>query len=73
MKWVECKRNWTKINWTMRDISLPEFDTPDNFVDLHDIVKLHVEQDSLWVAEIAKVANMAPSQVQQFMEHPIKA
>jgi hypothetical protein len=57
----------------MRDIDLPEFDTPDDFVDLHDIVKLHAKQDSLWVAEIVKVANMAPCQLQQFMEHPIKA
>ena len=57
----------------MRDIGLPEFGTPDDFVNLHDIVKLHVEQDSLWDAEIVKVANMAPVQVQQFMEHPIKA
>jgi hypothetical protein len=40
---------------------------------LHDIVKLHVEQDSSWTAEIEKVANMVPGQVQQFMEHLIKA
>jgi hypothetical protein len=72
-KWVECEKSWTKINRAMRDIDLPEFDTPDDFVDLHDIVKLHVEQDSSWAAEIEKVANMAPGQVQQFMEHPIKA
>jgi hypothetical protein len=40
---------------------------------LHDIVKQHAEQDSSWTAEIEKVANMVPGQVQQFMEHPIKA
>jgi hypothetical protein len=57
----------------MRDISLPEFVTPEDFVDLHDIVKLHAEQDSSWNAEIEKVENMAPVKVQQFMEHPIKA
>ena len=62
-KWVECKRRWTKINGVMRDIDLPEFDTPDDFVDLHDIVKLHAEQDSSWDAEIEKVANMVPGQV----------
>jgi hypothetical protein len=44
----------------MRDIDLQEFGTPDDFVDLHDKVKLHVEQDSSWDAEITKVANMAP-------------
>jgi hypothetical protein len=57
----------------MRDIGLPEFDTADEFVDLHDIVKSHVKQDSSWAEEIAKVVDMAPGQVQQFMEHLIKA
>ena len=57
----------------MKDISLPKFDSPEDFVDLHDIVKLHVEQDLSWAAKIEKVANMAPGQVQQFMEHLIKA
>jgi hypothetical protein len=47
----------------MKDISLPEFGMPEDFVDLRDIVKSHTEQDSLWDAEIAKVIDMAPSQV----------
>jgi hypothetical protein len=72
-KWVECERSWNRINRAMRDIDLPEFGTPDDFVDLHDIVKLHAEQDSSWVVDIEKVANMAPSQVKKFMEHTIKA
>jgi hypothetical protein len=72
-KWVDCERSWTKINQGMRDIGLPEFGSPEDFVDLHDIVKQHAEQDSSWTAEIEKVENMVPGQVQQFMEHPIKA
>ena len=72
-KWVECEKIWTKINHAMRDISLPEFDTSNDFFDLRDIVKSHAEQDSSWAAEIAKVADMAPRQVQQFTEHPIKS
>jgi hypothetical protein len=44
----------------MRDIGLPEFCTPDNFVELHDIVKSHAEQDSSWVEEIEKVIDMVP-------------
>jgi hypothetical protein len=48
----------------MKDIGLLEFGTPNDFVDLCDIVKLHLEQDSSWDAEIEKVANMAPGQVQ---------
>ena len=47
----------------MRDIDLPEFSTPDELVDLRDIVKLHVEQDSSWAAKITKVENMVPGQV----------
>jgi hypothetical protein len=57
----------------MRDIDLPEFGTLEDFVDLHDIVKLHVEKDSSWTTEIEKVVNMALGQVHQFMEHLIKA
>jgi hypothetical protein len=37
--------------------------SPKDFVDFHDIVKQHVEQDSVWTAEIEKVENMAPGQV----------
>lgn len=57
----------------MRDIDLPEFGTLDDFVDLHDIVKLHVEKNSSLDEEIEKVENMTPGQVEQFMEHLIKA
>jgi hypothetical protein len=42
----------------MKDIRLPEFGMPDDFVDLRDIVKLHTEQDSLWAEEISKVTDM---------------
>jgi hypothetical protein len=72
-KWAKCEKNWIKINRVMKDIGLPEFGTPDDFVDLRDIVKSHTEQDSSWAEEIAKVTDMAPGQVRQFMEHPIKA
>ena len=42
----------------MKDIRLFEFGTPEDFVDLRDIVKSHVEQDSSWVEEITKVTYM---------------
>jgi hypothetical protein len=48
----------------MKDIGLPEFISPEDFVDLHDIVKKHAEQDSAWTVEIAKVASMALEQIQ---------
>jgi hypothetical protein len=57
----------------MKDIELPEFGMLDDFVDLRDIVKSHTEQDSSWDEEIEKVTDTVPSQVQQFMEHPIKS
>jgi hypothetical protein len=59
-KLVDCERSWVKINWEMRDIGLPEFGSPEDFFNLHDIVKQHAEQDSVWMTEIAKVASMAP-------------
>jgi hypothetical protein len=40
-KWADFEMNWTKINRAMRDISLPEFGAPEDFVNLHDIVILH--------------------------------
>jgi hypothetical protein len=55
----------------MKNIGLPEFGSPEDFVNLDDIVKQHAEQDSTWTAEIAKVARMDLGQVQQFIEHPI--
>jgi hypothetical protein len=57
----------------MKGIGLPEFDSPEDSVDLHDIVKRHVEQDSAWGVDISHVESMAPCQIQQFMEYPIKA
>jgi hypothetical protein len=48
----------------MKDIGLPKFGSPEEFVDLHDIVKKHVEKISAWTTEIEKVASMAPVQVQ---------
>jgi hypothetical protein len=57
----------------MKDIGLLELGPPEDFVDLHDIVKQHVERDSAWKSEITKVERMAPGQVKQFMEHVIKA
>jgi hypothetical protein len=52
------------MNRTMRDIDLPEFVTLDEFVNLHYIVKSHAKQDSSWAAEIEKVVDLVPGQVQ---------
>jgi hypothetical protein len=62
-KWVDCEMSWVKINREMKDIDLPEFGSPEDFVDLHDIVKQHAEQDLAWTIEIAKVVSMSPGQV----------
>jgi hypothetical protein len=57
----------------MKDIELPEFENPDNFVGLCDVVESHTKQDLLWAEELAKVTNVARGQVQRFMEHLIRA
>jgi hypothetical protein len=62
-KWTLCEKSWIKINQAMKDINLPKFGTPDDFVDLHDIVKNHAEQDSSWAEDIAKVTDMVTGQV----------
>jgi hypothetical protein len=38
-RWAKCERIWEKINREMKNIGLPEFRIPEEFVDLHDIVK----------------------------------
>ena len=47
----------------MKDIGLPEFDTPDKFIELSDVGKLNAKQDSLWTKELAKITNVKPGQV----------
>jgi hypothetical protein len=55
----------------IKDAGLPEFGTPNNFIDLSDVVKLHVEQDALWTEEFAKIADARLGQVRQFAKHLI--
>jgi hypothetical protein len=33
-KWAKCEKIWIKINQVMKDISLPEFGTPDELCRL---------------------------------------
>jgi hypothetical protein len=47
----------------MKDIELPEFSNPNNFVDLSDVVKSHAKQDSLWTEELTKMTDPRPGQV----------
>jgi hypothetical protein len=63
-KWADCKKSREKINREMKDIGLPEFGSPKDFVDLHDIAKQHEEQYSAWTKKIEKVVSMASIQVQ---------
>ena len=57
----------------MKDVGLPDFGTPDNFIDLSDVVKLHAKQDVIWSEDSANIADARPGKVQQFAEHPIRA
>jgi hypothetical protein len=72
-KWVDCERRWVNINLEMKYIVLLEFQSPEDFVDSHDIVKQHAEQDSAWTVEIEKAVSMDLGQVKNFMKHPMKA
>jgi hypothetical protein len=44
-RWEECLRNWRNINQRMIDLQLLEFNSPDDFVDLHVIVQWFRELD----------------------------
>jgi hypothetical protein len=44
----------------MKDVGLPEFDTPDEFINLSDVFQLYAEQDSLWTEEFAKITGARP-------------
>jgi hypothetical protein len=72
-RWGKCEKSWEKINWEMRNTDLPKFGKQEDFIDLHDIVKEHEEQDLAWEAEISQISNMILGQVKKFMEPPIKA
>jgi hypothetical protein len=63
-QWVRCEKHWGKINKAMKDIGLPDFGTPDNFVDLCDIVESHAKKDSRWAEELMKMTDAVPGQVQ---------
>jgi len=57
----------------MKDFGLPEFSTLDEFINLGDVFKMHVEQYSLWAEECTKITNARPGQEKKFVEHPIRA
>ena len=57
----------------MKDSGLPKFGTPDESADLSDVLRIYVEQDSLWTEEFTKITDGGPGQVQQFTEHSIRA
>jgi hypothetical protein len=33
-QWGKCEKHWGKINKAMKDIGLPKFGNPDNFINL---------------------------------------
>jgi hypothetical protein len=57
----------------MKDIELPEFNTPDKFFDLSDVVKLYAKQDSLWTEQLAKMTDVRLGEVKRFAEPLIRA
>jgi hypothetical protein len=72
-RWGECNKSWENINREMEKIELPKFSPPENFTDLHDIVKRHVGKDSTWEANISHISSMTPGKLKNYVEHPIKS
>jgi hypothetical protein len=48
----------------MKYVGIPEFGTPDKFIDLSKVVKLYAENDSLWTEEFTKIIDARLGQVQ---------
>jgi hypothetical protein len=42
----------------MRDIQLPEFGMPENFVDLNDIIKQLAEHDQKFEADVLQIMTL---------------
>jgi hypothetical protein len=40
-KWADSEKNLENINQEMKEISLPKFGSPKDFVYMHDIVNQH--------------------------------
>jgi hypothetical protein len=70
---ITQKKHRSIINKEMKDAKFPKFGTPNNFIDLSDVVKLHAKQDALWTEESAKIADARLRKVQQFSKHLIRA
>jgi hypothetical protein len=72
-QYAKCQKHWDKINKVMKDIKLPEFGNPSEFIDIRNVINMYAEQDSLWDKECVKVTDARLGQVRQFIEHLIRA
>jgi hypothetical protein len=72
-QYAKWQKHCEKINKVMKDIKLPEFDNPNEFIYIRNMLKMYAEQESLWVEECMKVADVRMGQVRQFTEHSIRA
>jgi len=72
-RWDECLGNWETINEKMRDIWLPEFGMPKNFVDLNNVIKQLVEHDRKFKVDALQITTLERGQVKKFVAGPIVA
>jgi hypothetical protein len=72
-QYAKCQKYWDKINKVMKDIKLPKFDNPSEFINIRNMLKMYAKQDSLWVEECTNVADVRLGHVPQFTKHPIRA
>jgi hypothetical protein len=72
-RWGECEKIWEKINREMKNIDLLKFGPPEDFFDLHDIVKMtYIARLVMGSIDFTDFKH-DPCQVKNFMEHPIKS
>jgi hypothetical protein len=62
-QYAKCQKHWDKINKVMKDIKLPEFGNPSEFIDIRNVLNMYAEQDSLWAEECTKVADVRLGQM----------
>jgi hypothetical protein len=57
----------------MRDISLLEFDMPDDFINLNDVFKQRMESDEISESDVFEFKRMEGGQFKRLVDGPIES
>jgi hypothetical protein len=66
-------QKWDKINEKTREIQFPEFGSPEDFQNISDIVKQHVESDQKYESNVLKITTLVRGKFRKFMDDLIRA